>query len=79
MIQRVWVEMLSLSASRRRGYLHAKASANGGEFLSYVWLLLSRTHGDGDLHTTERLQSAEGGAASKPGSTERRRHCFNDS
>jgi hypothetical protein len=39
-IQGVWVEMLCFSASRCRGYLHAKALGSGGEFLSYVWLLL---------------------------------------
>ncbi|CAN6334173.1 unnamed protein product [Urochloa humidicola] len=40
-IQGVWVEMLCFSASRCRGYLHAKSLATGGEYLSYVWLLLS--------------------------------------
>lgn len=35
----VWVEMLCFSASRCRGYLHAKSLATGGEYLSYVWLL----------------------------------------
>jgi hypothetical protein len=40
-IQGVWVEMLCFSAGRCRGYLHAKSLANGGEYLSYVWLLLS--------------------------------------
>ncbi|CAL4905922.1 unnamed protein product [Urochloa decumbens] len=39
-IQGVWVEMLCFSASRCRGYLHAKALGKGGELLSYVWLLL---------------------------------------
>ncbi|XP_066341133.1 uncharacterized protein [Miscanthus floridulus] len=39
-IQGVWVEMLCFSAGKCRGYLHAKALGNGGEFLSYVWLLL---------------------------------------
>jgi len=39
-IQDVWVEMLCFSAGRCRGYLHAKALGKGGEFLSYVWLLL---------------------------------------
>jgi hypothetical protein len=39
-IQGVWVEMLCYSAGRCRGYLHAKALGDGGEFLSYVWLLL---------------------------------------
>jgi hypothetical protein len=40
-IQDVWVEMLCFSASRCRGYLHAKSLRSGGEYLSYVWLLLS--------------------------------------
>nr|CAB3483986.1 unnamed protein product [Digitaria exilis] len=39
-IQDVWVQMLCFSASRGRGYLHAKALGKGGEFLSYVWFLL---------------------------------------
>ncbi|CAO2041908.1 unnamed protein product [Urochloa humidicola] len=39
-IQGVWVEMLCFSASRCKGYLHAKALGTGGEYLSYVWLLL---------------------------------------
>ena len=33
--------MLCFSASRCRGYLHAKSLGMGGEYLSYVWLLLS--------------------------------------
>ncbi|TVU24921.1 hypothetical protein EJB05_27387, partial [Eragrostis curvula] len=40
-IEGVWVEMLCFSASRCRGYLHAKSLGSGGEYLSYVWLLLS--------------------------------------
>ncbi|EAY98894.1 hypothetical protein OsI_20849 [Oryza sativa Indica Group] len=39
-MQGVWVEMLCFSASRCRGYLHAKSLGQGGEYLSYVWLLL---------------------------------------
>ncbi|CAN6357051.1 unnamed protein product [Urochloa humidicola] len=38
-IQGVWVEMLCYSASRCRGYEHAKSLAHGGEFLTNVWLL----------------------------------------
>ncbi|CAN6356458.1 unnamed protein product [Urochloa humidicola] len=38
-IQGVWIEMLCFSASRSRGYLHAKSLGSGGEFLSYIWLL----------------------------------------
>jgi hypothetical protein len=37
----VWVEMLCFSASRCRGYLHAKSMGSGGEYLPYVWLQLS--------------------------------------
>ncbi|XP_040246120.2 uncharacterized protein, partial [Aegilops tauschii subsp. strangulata] len=40
-IQGVWVEMLCYSASRCRGFLHAKSLGEGGEYLSYVWLLWS--------------------------------------
>ncbi|CAL4956809.1 unnamed protein product [Urochloa decumbens] len=40
-VEGVWVEMLCYSASRCRGYLHAKSLGSGGEYLSYVWLLLS--------------------------------------
>jgi hypothetical protein len=39
-MQGVWVEMLCFSASRCRGHLHAKSLGMGGEYLSYVWLLL---------------------------------------
>ncbi|XBI84850.1 hypothetical protein VPH35_093073 [Triticum aestivum] len=42
-IQGVWVEMLCFSAGRCRGYLHAKSLGTGGEYLSYVWLLLANT------------------------------------
>jgi len=33
--------MLCFSAGRCRGYLHAKSLGQGGEYLSYVWLLMS--------------------------------------
>ncbi|CAN6372499.1 unnamed protein product [Urochloa humidicola] len=41
-IEGMWVEMLCFSASRCRGYLHAKSLGKGGEYLSYIWLLLWR-------------------------------------
>ncbi|KAL6843027.1 hypothetical protein ACP4OV_027340 [Aristida adscensionis] len=40
-IRGVWVEMLCFSASWCKGYLHAKSLGKGGEYLSYVWLLLA--------------------------------------
>jgi hypothetical protein len=39
-IEGVWVEMLCFSAGRCRGFLHAKNLAYGGEFLTYVALLM---------------------------------------
>ncbi|XP_066357905.1 uncharacterized protein [Miscanthus floridulus] len=41
LMHRVWVGMLCYSASMCRGYLHAKSLGEGGEFLSYVWLIIS--------------------------------------
>ncbi|KAF8694601.1 hypothetical protein HU200_038130 [Digitaria exilis] len=55
-IQSVWVEMLCFSAGRCRGYLHAKILGNGGEYLSYVWLLLSYM---GMETMAERMQRTE--------------------
>ncbi|KAL6857001.1 hypothetical protein ACP4OV_018383 [Aristida adscensionis] len=40
-IKGVWVEMLCFSAGRCRGFLHAKSLGYGGEYLSYVWLLMA--------------------------------------
>ncbi|KAM0869751.1 hypothetical protein ACQ4PT_040480 [Festuca glaucescens] len=55
-IQGVWVEMLCYSASRCRGYLHAKSLGEGGEYLSYVWLLWSFM---GMATLADRFQRAE--------------------
>ncbi|XP_066380305.1 uncharacterized protein [Miscanthus floridulus] len=52
-IQGVWVEMLCFSASRSRGYLHAKSLGSGGEILSYIWLLWAHA---GMETFSERLQ-----------------------
>ena len=41
LMYRAWVGMLFYSASMCRGYLHAKSLGEGGEFLSFVWLMLS--------------------------------------
>ncbi|KAI4965488.1 hypothetical protein ZWY2020_051921 [Hordeum vulgare] len=69
-IEGVWVEMLCFSASRCRGYLHAKSLGSGGELLTYIWLLLSHM---GMETLPERLQrtelSTEEGNASIPPST----------
>lgn len=55
-IQGVWVEMLCFSAARCRGYLHAKSMGRGGEYLTYVWLLLLNM---GMEPLSERMQRTE--------------------
>jgi hypothetical protein len=41
LMYQVWLGMLCYSATMCRGYLHAKSLGEGGEFLSFVWLVLS--------------------------------------
>ncbi|TKW19250.1 hypothetical protein SEVIR_4G008500v4 [Setaria viridis] len=53
---RVWLGMLCYSASMCRGYLHAKSLGEGGEFLSFVWLVLSLT---GAKTLADKLQMPE--------------------
>ncbi|TVU06344.1 hypothetical protein EJB05_49553, partial [Eragrostis curvula] len=55
-IRGVWVEMLCFSAGRCKGYIHAKSLGKGGEYLSYVWLLLSYM---GMETMAERMQRTE--------------------
>ncbi|EMS53655.1 hypothetical protein TRIUR3_13793 [Triticum urartu] len=54
---RVWLGMLFYSASMCRGYLHAKSLGEGGEFLSYVWLVLSLK---GAKTLADKLQMLQG-------------------
>ncbi|KAL6636707.1 hypothetical protein ACP70R_024279 [Stipagrostis hirtigluma subsp. patula] len=56
-IYRVWLGMLFYSASMCRGYLHAKSLGEGGEFLSYIWLVLSLK---GARTLADKLQMPEG-------------------
>ncbi|XP_066357863.1 uncharacterized protein [Miscanthus floridulus] len=78
----VWVGMLCYSASMCRGYLHAKSLGEGGEFLSYVWLLISlqgamtladklqmpdKEQGDDDLDDQKREQEYQGKKGTMPG------------
>jgi hypothetical protein len=69
-IEGVWVEMLCFSASRCRGYLHAKSLGVGPQLLTYVLFLLSRI---GMETLPERLQRTElssgGGNSGAPPST----------
>ncbi|CAD6268829.1 unnamed protein product [Miscanthus lutarioriparius] len=82
LMHRVWVGMLCYSASMCRGYLHAKSLGEGGEFLSYVWLLISlqgaktladklqmpdKEQGDDDLDDQKREQEYQGKKGTMPG------------
>ncbi|KAH6784851.1 hypothetical protein C2S52_009810 [Perilla frutescens var. hirtella] len=40
MMSRVWVELLSYGASRCRASDHARQLSHGGEFITFVWLLM---------------------------------------
>ena len=57
LMYRVWLGMLCYSASMCRGYLHAKSLGEGGEFLSYLWLVLSLR---GAETLADKLQMPEG-------------------
>jgi hypothetical protein len=69
LMYRVWVGMLCYSASMCRGYLHAKSLGEGGEFLSYVWLVISlkgaKTLADKLQTSEEELKAKLGGEISK--------------
>ncbi|KAL6893846.1 hypothetical protein ACP4OV_007944 [Aristida adscensionis] len=60
---RVWLGMLFYSASMCRGYLHAKSLGEGGEFLSFVWLVLSLK---GAKTLADKLQMLEADEEPKP-------------
>ncbi|CAL4896410.1 unnamed protein product [Urochloa decumbens] len=66
LMYRVWVGMLCYSASMCRGYLHAKSLGEGGEFLSYVWLIISLT---GSKTLADKLQMPEPEAEDNPAPT----------
>ncbi|KAL6843031.1 hypothetical protein ACP4OV_027344 [Aristida adscensionis] len=66
-IEGVWVEMLCFSAGRCRGYLHARSLGTGGEYLSYVWLLLTFMGMETLAERTQRTElPAEGDAGGVP-------------
>jgi hypothetical protein len=65
LMYRVWVGMLCYSASMCRGYLHAKSLGEGGEFLSYVWLVISLK---GAKTMADKLQMSEEEGKAKLGS-----------
>ncbi|CAN6362318.1 unnamed protein product [Urochloa humidicola] len=70
LMYRVWLGMLCYSASMCRGYLHAKSLGEGGEFLSYLWLVLSLR---GAKTLADKLQMPEGDEAADDDQTASRR------
>uniref|UniRef100_K3ZNL5 DUF4220 domain-containing protein n=1 Tax=Setaria italica TaxID=4555 RepID=K3ZNL5_SETIT len=56
LIYGVWMGMLCYSASMCRGYLHARSLGEGGEFLSYVWIVISLK---GAKTLADKLQMSE--------------------
>ncbi|CAD6246650.1 unnamed protein product [Miscanthus lutarioriparius] len=55
-IKDVCIEMLCFSAGRCRGYLHAKSLGSGGEFLSYISLLMSHAGLETYAERQQRVQ-----------------------
>lgn len=68
LLYHVWMGMLCYSASMCRGYEHAKSLGEGGEFLSYVWLIITLK---GCMTLADKLQLPDqrhddGGGTLKP-------------
>jgi hypothetical protein len=55
-IEGVWIEMLCFSAGRCRGYLHAKSLGTGGEYLTFVSLLMSHAGLETFAERQQRVQ-----------------------
>ena len=55
-IEAVWVEMICFSAGRCRGFLHAKSLGSGGEYLSFIWLLMSHAGLETFAERQQRVQ-----------------------
>jgi hypothetical protein len=70
-IQGVWMEMLCYSASRCRGYMHAKSLGEGGEYLSTACLLWSFMGMEtlGDRHQKSEPPQEEEGEEEKAAAT----------
>ncbi|CAL5033465.1 unnamed protein product [Urochloa decumbens] len=52
----VWIEMLCFSAGRCRGYLHARSLGSGGEYLTFVSLLMSHAGLETFSERQQRMQ-----------------------
>ncbi|XP_073005629.1 uncharacterized protein [Typha latifolia] len=53
LMSRVWVEMLCFAATHCRGFIHAKQLSDGGELLTFVWLLIAHL-GMGEQYMIEQ-------------------------
>ncbi|RLM69218.1 hypothetical protein C2845_PM17G03690 [Panicum miliaceum] len=70
LMQRVWMGMLCYSGSMCRGYLHAKSLGAGGEFLSYIWIVITlmgaKTLADKLQMPPDKLQTLDEATTSGP-------------
>ncbi|XP_073005849.1 uncharacterized protein [Typha latifolia] len=58
LMSRVWVEMLCFTATHCRGFIHAKQLSDGGELLTFVWLLTVHL-GMGDQYMIEQSEEEQ--------------------
>ncbi|KAJ1275910.1 hypothetical protein BS78_05G172500 [Paspalum vaginatum] len=70
LMYRVWMGHLCYSASMCRGYQHAKSLGEGGEFLSFVWLVIAlkgaKTLADKlQMPEDDNIQAGDGGGGEK--------------
>lgn len=65
-IREIWIRLLLYAAGKCGGELHARQLGNGGELLSFVWLLMLH-HNLGDAATEYKLLSSAPGLP-EPGS-----------
>lgn len=66
-IREMWVRLLIYAAGKCPGEVHARQLGNGGELLTFVWLLLLH-HGHGDAAREIKLLTSDDGSVPELGS-----------
>jgi hypothetical protein len=67
-IKEMWFRLLMYVAGKCRGELHARQLGEGGELITFVWLLMLH-HGLGDVATELSLLTSDDPYVTQPGST----------
>jgi hypothetical protein len=67
-IKEMWLRLLMYAAGKCRGELHARQLSEGGELITFVWLLMVH-HGLGDVATELSLLTSDDPCVPQPGST----------